>query len=381
MLWIHARCSLGADGGENSSAKASLKLPAQFSRAKAAFFIQATAGDNVPLHLLVDTGAGILVLSEGAANRLGEANAWHVGHTLALSPAGKTSRLELIEVANFKCGELGFDRTSGVITDLSSVSKLIGEPVDGIAGMSLFASGRIVLDYPLGELRFESGVKQNTNDAICYPLQFMMGVPLVQLECAGELINARVDSGFFGAFELPLEGSRLPFVKEPVTAGSYYNFNQIGEDKAARLGTNISLGRMTFEKPVIRSTPGTSASIGQEVLRYFVVDIDQPSKILCLTAATNGVVKSPPLRSAGFSFLPMAGSEFLEVVSVISNSEAAEAGIRKGTRIVSINNQPAKSWNVQRWRSLINESESVTVEVAQGHKTKRIRLKIITLVE
>ena len=347
------------------------------------FYVQARVGDEGPFNLILDTGASHLIISPQVAERLRKTGALRdTGAVRVNTASGKKPEMHLAEVCGVSLGDFVVSNTQAVIVDLSIHSKLAGETIDGVAGMALFETGTLVLDYPHKEVRFEQGETRVTAQTIVLPCDFageMTFTPTLNIEVAGQKFQATVDSGNNSGFTVPFRDRSYPFVSAPVTVSLLANASDITETKAARLATNVYWGGVTFERPIVGLSHTDSGIIGRKVLEHFAVGWDQRRHRLLLTPAMNGPVVSEPTRSLGFSLLPDENG--LRVMAVVPGTDAARAEIRRGDYITAINGEPAKEWNQKRLGALRDHAKTFEVEIFSTDKPTRIELKVNTLVQ
>jgi hypothetical protein len=360
----------------------SIVLPSRHIEPDGIFLLQASIAGEKSLNLFLDTGAGTLVISEPLARRLRKAGKLrNLGRIRMLASSGDAPKMTLVELTDFQCGQLAVRHPVAVVADLTTLSEVMGEPVDGFAGMSLFGSNTLVLDYPAKEVRIETSPEPNTNGAAVVPFDFKGGVPMVGFECAGQRFTAMGDSGCKSGLSVPFTGRHFPFLTQPRVVGSVASVSGVSDDKAARLATNFYWGGLTFEHPVVRLARTKFGLVGIEVFRHFVVKLDLGTSKLWLTPGTNGAITSPPVRSAGLSLLPVPQEHCLKVATVIPNTDAARAGLRPGSRITAIDGEAAQDWSEKRWHALVERAQEIEVEVAGGSKTRRVKLRVQVLVE
>jgi hypothetical protein len=372
----------GAAEATNSHGADGFRLPAEFIEEEGIFILHAQIGGEGPLNLLLDTGASDLFISEQVAARLRKSGKLRRGRRIAVgSSSGRTRNLMLVEVANVQCGELSLKSSMAIVGDLSAPGAVIGKRLDGIAGIGLFKSGTLVLDYPAGEVWFESAAKRGTNWAQMLPFNFREAIPRLELDWGGERFMANIDSGAMRGFTVPLAVTNLSMTGPPVTVGTYLNLTESGDDRASRLATNVIFGGITFERPAVHWLAGNFGLIGVQVLRQFTVSLDMRNNQVWLKPATNGPVPGLPIRSAGFTLYPSTDRGNLRVRTILAKSEAARSGIGHGSLLSAINGEPAANWTSKRWRELIEQADEIQVDLVQGKKTKRVNLKVKTLVE
>ena len=346
------------------------------------FYVQARVGDEGPFNLILDTGASYLVISSQVAERLRKTGALRDTGTVHITTASdKKPEMNLSEVCNVSLGDFVVSNAQAVIANLTMPSKLLSETIDGFAGMALFETGTLVMDFPHKEVRFEQGETRVTAQTVVLPCDFSETVftPTLNIEVAGQKFQAIVDSGNNSGFTVPFRDRSYPFVSTPATVSLSANAADITEIKEARLATNVFLGGITFERPIVGLSQKNKGLIGMKVLEHFAIGFDQRHHRLLLTPATNGPVVSEPTRSLGFSLLPDENG--LKVMAVIPGTDAARAGIRRGDYIIAIDGEPAKEWNQKRLSALRDHAKTFEVEMLSPDKSNRMQLKVNTLVQ
>jgi len=355
----------------------SFVLPSRFS--EAFFYLSVRIGDEGPFNLILDTGASYLCISSEVAARLRESGRLTDLHSIRVDTASRTEpTVNLAVLSDVRFGDFIARRLKAVVTDMSVLSGVAGEHLDGIVGMEAFEFGDFVLDYPGRQIRVETSGARDTN-AVVLNCELQFHRPIVTLDLGGRKFQMFVDSGSSGGFDLPAATENLPFAASPVTVGLAANLADVVEEKAARLATNLIWGGVTFERPTVNLAEVDIGRIGKEVLQNFVVRIDQRRKELVLTPPAQTVVPSRPIRSTGLSLLP--DGLRLKVLAVIPDTAAARAGIQRGDYVVNVNGEPARRWNSKRLRELRDKADSFEIELVRGDKTERLRLQVATLVE
>ncbi len=353
-------------------------LPATFE--EDAIFVEAYVGSVGPLRLMVDTGASCLVLSSNVAARARQDGSLQRGHSgKAGTSSGKRLTVEFAVAKNVRLGGWKVPRTPVVIADFKDFADAVGERLDGIAGMALFASGTLTLDYPGHELRFRQGsarLETETN-AVQIPCRYRTYVPQADLHVGRRRRAAIVDSGFNGSFQLTghSNANEPGFMEAPVVSAATANLDGLAEGRHARLATNISWGGLTFVHPVVQTSPDGPFLIGTRVLREFVIHLDQKSRRLWVSPRTNSPIVFPPWRSLGLAL--SSHESGLIVRAIIPNTAAARADLRVGDIITSLNGEPAKAWSRRRLSAL---RDTFTVERLRNGQAQTIELKVAVLV-
>ena len=202
-------------------------------------------------------------------------------------------------------------------------------------------------------------------------------IPRVMIPVAGQDYAVGLDSGALGEFCLPAI-RRLPLVGRPVLAHLAISLGAQTPEKVARLATNIVLGGLRFERPIV-GVDGGEGRIGAGVLRHFRVDLNQRDGWVCLTPSIDGPVTNKSVRSLGLWLAPPARG--FEVMGVIPGTDAARAHIRPGDIVTRLNSESASRWTRARRHDLVEETDLVEVELVRGNQTCQHRLQVAVLVE
>jgi predicted aspartyl protease len=168
-------------------------------------FIQARAGDNVTLNLVVDTGASISVLSSEAAGRLGIRPLARGGEARAVGGGGKFpivyGLLEALDLGDIRIFNIPiYIRTIHRTANSEAEGEVL--QADGFLGLSVLANFRFTLDYAAQVILLESEPLPMTTDASAgegseIPFRTTNG-GLVSAEVRlhnGEVVNFLVDTG------------------------------------------------------------------------------------------------------------------------------------------------------------------------------------------
>jgi len=355
-----------------------IKLPAHLD--EDLIYVEGQIGGERGLNLALDTGASVMVISPQLAERLRNAGKLKdMAGERVDTASGKQPNLHFVEVTDVRFGEFVVPRCGAAVLDITMLSKAAGETLDGLAGMALFESVTLVIDFPQKEVRVEMTNTRNTNGIVVVPCDYQGNTPWIGMELAGQRFAAMVDSGANVGFVVPLKGRRFPFVSPPVTVALSANLTDVTEEKEARLATNTVWGGITFERPVVDVTGRDFGIVGRDILTHFVVGFDQRSNLIWLAANTDSHVTSPQVKSLGLSLIP--DERGLKVLGVIPNTDASRAGIRRGDYVTAINAEPAKEWSQKRLRALRNKADKFEVDILRKGKTKRVQLKVNVLIE
>jgi beta-lactamase family protein/aspartyl protease len=252
-----------------------IEAPMRFSGHTPA--VEVMVNGQGPFRFALDTGAaGMARIDSALAGRLGLVK---VGEVLGGDPSGRNARrMDLMAVDSLAIGPARF---IGVTAGASDFRQLpMGTGVDGILGFGLFADGLLTLDYPRERIRFAPGELPPADGAEVLAYREDRGVPRVTMRVADRELEADIDAGFSGGFILPESmAPGLPLASEPRFARRGRTASNEIEIKSATLQGDVTIGRFTFDGPVIEFQPlFPMANVGSKILRDFSLTFDQKNR-------------------------------------------------------------------------------------------------------
>ena len=225
-----------------------------------------------PFRFGIDTGAaGCARIDADLARRLGLTQ---IGETMVGDPSGKNMRsAAVVQIDSLDIGGARFTAVPATSGDMAG--RLMGDRVDGILGFGLFADCLWTLDYPALRMTLTRGGLEEGSDVV--PFRDERGIPSVTLRVAGIDVDADVDAGAMGGISLPdTLVSKLPLREAPRVVGHARTVSNEFDIKAAHLDGDVTLGEITFTKPMVEFQPiFPTANVGARILRDFVVTFDQ----------------------------------------------------------------------------------------------------------
>jgi len=247
-----------------------------------------------------------------------------------------------------QAGDVVLEGQTLLAAPLSSLEPMLGRHLDGILGHAFLSQFVVDLDYVRPSITF---LDRAPTEGLVLPLAVIEDMPFIEvtLENEGRSTPARVeiDSGSFEALGLNgrfvastnlVDASARKFEERGVGFG--------GETKGYRTRlAGLRLGSFTLRNPAIhvttdaggyQSTIASAGVLGAEVLRRFDVVIDYPAGRVVLRP--NRFFDDVWIEdNSGLRLIAMGTSFEKKVISeVLSASPAAEAGLRDGDALVSV---------------------------------------------
>lgn len=269
-------------------------------------YVMVTVNGKGPFRFIIDTGTGgDAMVSPQFAEEL---NLPIVGHGTLSDPSGEGVRrtpivlLDTLEVAGV--------RFTGVRAVSHDFFAELGT-CDGILGFTLFRNYLLTLDFPNRLVTLESGSLAPDGSRSVLPFRMPHGIPvaLLKFDKLG-LVEAQLDSGG-GGLVLPEKlAEHLRYEVDPTLFALGRSVSTRFEMKAAKLASDVKLGRYTFTHPVVEIHPAFPlVNFGSPPMQIFAITFDQRSLLVrfasnqkrfslsappCLTRFTNAPDFDPP---------------------------------------------------------------------------------------
>jgi predicted aspartyl protease len=331
--------------------------------------IQVRIGEEGPFEFLVDTGAeGNGRISRALAERFGLEK---VGEVIAGDPSGRNSeRRDLVGVPELSIGEAVWRDVPMLLASERSAER----GIDGIIGFALFRDLLLTLDYPKRELTFTRGELPEVNEKDVVPTIGSRSIPAVQLDVAGTVVEADIDSGSMGWIMLPESIAKtLEFGSEPIVIGKAASSVNEFEIRSAPLRGTVRLGEHELTGPPIEFAEiFPRANIGGQFLRNFAVTFDQKNRRVRFERGSERPVQRAPRYRIGAMFA--AGPEALVVRGTVEDSPAARAGLREGDVIEAINGKPVAEIGRAEMAKLFGSPKKLRLRVRRGEEVIEVEV-------
>ena len=140
----------------------------------------------------------------------------------------------------------------------------------GVLGFTLFEDYLLTLDFPAHRMLLTRGEIRGDSGGSVLPFRMPDGVPIVALKIGDQQLEAQIDSGGTG-LSVPQKDSReLKFQETPEAFATGESVSTKFEIKAARLQTDVRLGRYTFKQAFVEiSSVFPLVNIGSTPLQTF----------------------------------------------------------------------------------------------------------------
>lgn len=318
------------------------------------FLLPVHVNGRGPYTMLLDTGAAAVVVDDDLA----ATDLAHLSRPftmLAVGAGGGTERIdEALRIDSLRIGSFEVGGLDAAVLDLDPTAGALGTRIDGILGMPVFADVLLTLDYPAGRVSVATGslpppdgqtVLSSRPDSATGDLG---GAPTIEIRIGGRTIPVAIDTGMSGTLALrerdapPTVGATREIAMIHAVGGKFPR-------RAARLGTDVVVGRYVLRNPVVELERRRSL-MGTGVLRHFRVTFDQAGGRVALVRPGDEPVPVEGARGIGVSLSRLA--DRLIVTAVFPGTPAEAAGIRVGDAIRAVDGRPVADLQCWEKRSI-----------------------------
>lgn len=335
-------------------------------------FVPVRVNQAKPALFAVDTANANSALYTGSAAQTG------------VTPSGPVQALLALPGLEMK--------TSGIAAaDLSSVSALVGSPVQGIFGADVLGRFIVEIDYDRSSIIFrDANAFQYGGKGQIVPLVIRNGVPSVHAKISLPGSGAFEDefdiqTAYSGSVAIShsyivahhLHTSHMRAFRYPEAAGST---TLVTRAKAMTFGSFV-LDNAIVEFPDEHSSVTTSsAMIGNAILKKFRVILDVPHQRMILESNSSYPNDVDYDKSGVHLVASGANWKTFQVAGVASHSPGSEAGLQTGDIIAGIDNQPAADLSLSEIYSMFRQTHDYKLTVLRHDKTIDLKLKTRRLV-
>jgi len=315
-------------------------------------------------------------------------------HALARTDGPNTIQATIAHDIRISLPNLNLTHRNAVVIDLKILEPSVGHEVDGIIGSRLFDDFVVSIDYEARRLSIYAPSHFRPPEAVealpvridQHGFQFIdvtISLPGVSPISASFLIDAGANmfadiyKPFADAHQLPPPPVKL--LDEPGTGAGGTTQSQDGRADQMRIGSYfVKNPPITFaqETEGLIAAKDHAGLIGAEFLRRFTVIFDNPGKRLWLVP--NRRYGEPAEYDQSGLRLQADGSGFHRFVvkRIVPQSPAAEAGIKVGDIIESIDGRPAQELTLTMVRDMFRTpSAQCTLELLRGKSQVRLTMR------
>jgi hypothetical protein len=155
----------------------------------------------------------------------------------------------------------------------------------GLLGFTLFRDYLLTLDFPKRQVVLSQGALVPDGEKTVLPYRMPEGVPIARLILNGQSVEAQFDSGG-GGLTLPERlAAQQKWESAPVVFATGQTMTTKFVIKAARLGSDVKVGRYTFTHPVVEIHPAFPlVNFGSPPMQCFAITFDQKALLMRLQA-------------------------------------------------------------------------------------------------
>ena len=287
--------------GVRARGAAAIEVPFDFLHNQ--IVLHGTINGQGPYNILLDTGTHVTTIDAGLAGRLHLPLGIEVSESVGAGTGNISGRRTVCE--ELRLGELTVTRLSAIALDLSTVSRVMGRPLDGVLGYNFLASRVVRIDYFrrrivfYAESPYPPSPLPGTPRRASFPMQFRERSVLPVLEecyVNGQKIPVTLDTGSsFGLILFPQAIRRLGLEKLahdgiPLGAAGYKGNAHLtkGWVTSVRL-KSVDLG--AIEVAYVESGYGENedleqrgGNLGNAVLQDFTLTLDYRDRVVVLEA-------------------------------------------------------------------------------------------------
>ncbi len=338
-----------------------------------------------PFALLLDTGASnVITPTVARALRLrpvGDARVWGAGQ---FSEAAAFVRVDTMVAGNVR-----FRNQLFAVVPLEALGEIEGVPFQGIIGYELFKRLTAKIDYEKRTLTLSDPAAWTPEGAgTAVPFVFNGTVP----EIAGDIdgvagsfdidTGSRTSVGLYGPFVLrhALRARFTPSI-ETVTSWGLGGPSRgtVARVKRVRLGPiaiNNVVVDMSRQTQGVLSHAAPSGSIGSGLLKRFTVTFDYPRQRIYFAPTARTGERDAYDRSGLWI---NQGTGGFKIVNIVDRSPAADAGLREGDTILSVDGAPAASMSLGNLRDRLRDQPpgtEIRLTVSRERRTLVVPLRL-----
>jgi Aspartyl protease len=339
--------------------------------------VQVYVDERGPFSFLLDTGAGISVVSPHVAALLPE-QTFPIRQNARGSRGTRVSIRNALSIRDLKAGPVHFREFDALIMDLANVSDAFGTTIDGILGCPLFEDALLRIDFPNREVRVQLGTLEGPERDDLFRFAGKKR-PVVGVTIGSKTHPVVVDTGSGGGLSLnesAFQGQK--YQNDPVLASTSVGIG--GKPRTlheARLSGTATVGPHVLDQPVIRSA-GNSSLLGVTILRNFVVTFDRKNDLILLERDDEVPLTSPPSRSTGIGL--RRGTTAWSIWKILPFASEQAQELRPGDIVTKIANMPVEDFDCESFSEIHKTRDEITIEIERNAERQTLTLPVIEIV-
>jgi len=165
----------------------------------------------------------------------------------------------------------------------------------GLLGFTLFRDYLLTLDFPRRQIEIEQGALMPDGNRNVLPMRMPDGIPITALRVNNQAVDAALDSGGGGLTLSESFASHLKWDVDPVLFATGHSLTTSFNIKAAKLDSDVKIGRYTFNHPVVEINPTfTLVNFGSPPMQSFAITFDQKNLLVRLEADNDHLLLLAP---------------------------------------------------------------------------------------
>lgn len=336
--------------------------------------VEAKVNGKGPFHFLLDTGAGITIVTPQLAQRLGLGSQSSV---TAQGPGGSAAA-GMLQLQSVTVGRASRDGVAAAVVDLPAGLTYQGRygSIDGIIGYSFLKDYAVTIDVKDRRAIFAAHAGQDRS-ARTIPMSIESSIPVVDVLIDGTRARAKIDSGNNANASITASFAQTAALPHPGSHVQTTQYAGVGGNVTASVTRMNSLTIAGFQMhgvpvTIAQAAPGpgpdADGNLGYAFLKRFIVTFDYPASTLSLAPA--GHYDAPfPLNGTGIVPLRRADGTFA-INAVTDGTPAKRAGLRAGDVIEAVNGVNTRSMSLGDFKSAVSArpGERITMRLTRGNK-------------
>jgi hypothetical protein len=243
-------------------------------------YVMETINGKGPYRFVIDTGTGTdAFVSPALADELHLPTA---ATAVVNDPSGAGGlRVPVVLLPSIELGGARFYWVKAIRHEVTGEAGAC----QGLLGFTLFRDYLLTLDFPNRRVVLTAGELMPDGEKTVLPFRMPDGVPIARLRVHSQSVEAQMDSGGGGLTFPEKLAAHLGWEIPPVAFATGHTLTTRFEIKAAKLGSDVKIGRYTFTHPVVEIHPAFPlVNFGSPPMQSFAITFDQKNQLVRLSA-------------------------------------------------------------------------------------------------